>query len=232
MSLVDSIQKVFVPIHKEGWPFIGIFALVTIVLGMIWEPLFFVGLVLTAWCTYFFRDPERTTPLDDDIVVSPADGVVSAIGPVVPPEELGLGDDEWTRISVFMNVFSVHVNRAPVRGEISKIAYKPGKFLNADLDKASRENERNGLVIESPHGQIATVQVAGLIARRILCFANECEQIAAGERFGIIRFGSRLDIYLPKSAVPQVAVGQNAIAGETVLAGFGSEYKLRVTRKG
>lgn len=232
MSLVDSIQKVFVPIHREGWPFIGVFALVTIVLGLIWEPLFFVGLVLTAWCTYFFRDPERITPLDDDIVVSPADGVVSAIGPVVPPEELGLGSEVRTRISVFMNVFSVHVNRSPVRGEISKIAYKPGKFLNADLDKASRENERNGVVIESPHGQIATVQVAGLIARRILCFANEGEQLTAGERFGLIRFGSRLDIYLPQSAVPQVAIGQNAIAGETVIAGFGDNYKLRVTRKG
>ncbi|MDZ7823315.1 MAG: phosphatidylserine decarboxylase [Ahrensia sp.] len=231
MSLVDSIQKVFVPIHKEGWPFIAAFAVATLILGWIWDPLFFVGLVLTAWCAYFFRDPTRITPLNDDIIISPADGVVSAIGAVVPPEELGLGVEEYLRISVFMNVFSVHINRAPVRGPISKIAYRPGKFLNADLDKASRENERNGLVIDSPHGKVGVVQVAGLIARRILCWAKEDEEIAVGERFGLIRFGSRVDVYLPINAVPQVAIGQNAIAGETILAAYGSDKTIYVTRK-
>ena len=231
MSLVDSIKKVIVPIHPEGWKFIGLFAGGTIVLGWIWSPLFFFGLVLTAWCTYFFRDPERTTPLDDDIVVSPADGVVSAVGPAVPPFELELGDQERTRISVFMNVFSVHVNRAPVRGTISTIVHKPGKFLNADLDKASQENERNGVVIDSPHGPVATVQVAGLIARRILCWSNEEEEIGAGERFGLIRFGSRVDVYLPPKAVPLVSVGQNAIAGETVLAAYGKTVKTYPVRK-
>lgn len=231
MSLVDSIRKVLVPIHKEGWPFIAGFAVGTIILGWIWDPLFYFGVALTAWCTYFFRDPERTTPLDDDIVVSPADGVVSAIGPAVPPAELELDGGEKTRISVFMNVFSVHVNRAPVRGNISRIAYKPGKFLNADLDKASRENERNGIVIESPHGPIGCVQVAGLVARRILCWAGEGENIGVGERFGLIRFGSRVDIYLPADAVPQVAVGQNAIAGETILAAFGDDKITYLTRR-
>lgn len=231
MSLVDSVKKVIVPIHPEGWTFIGLFAIATIVLSWLWAPLFFIGLVLTAWCTYFFRDPERTTPIDDDIVVSPADGVISAIGPATPPEELGLKKGEWTRISVFMNVFSVHVNRAPVRGTISTAIHTPGKFLNADLDKASQENERNGLVIDSPHGAIATVQIAGLIARRILCWREEGDGLVTGERFGLIRFGSRVDVYLPTKAVPLVAVGQNAIAGETILASFDKKRKTYPVQK-
>lgn len=231
MSIADSVKSVMVPIHKEGWPFIGAFAAATLVLGWAWGPLFFVGLVLTAWCTYFFRDPERTTPISDDIVVSPADGVISAVGPAVPPQELGLGDSEMTRISVFMNVFSVHVNRAPVRGEISQIAYKAGQFLSADLDKASEDNERNGLIIESPHGKVATVQVAGLVARRILCWASKGDNIVTGERFGLIRFGSRVDVYLPEKAVLQVAIGQNAIAGETILAAYGLGVKTYPVQK-
>lgn len=220
MSLADTITKAFVPVHREGWPFIAIFFIIACVAGLLWDPLLYVGLALTAWCAYFFRDPVRVVPLSDDLVISPADGIVSAIGPVTPPPELGLGEGQCTRISVFMNVFSVHVNRAPVRGAVQKIIYTPGRFLNADLDKASRENERNALIIETEHGTVATVQIAGLVARRIVCWSKEGDALAAGERFGLIRFGSRLDVYLPENAVPQVHLGQTALAGETVLAAF------------
>ncbi|MCO5071921.1 MAG: phosphatidylserine decarboxylase [Rhizobiaceae bacterium] len=218
MSLVDTIKRTFVPIHREGYPFIAAFAVATLVLWLISAYLFFIGLVLTAWCTYFFRDPQRVTPLDDRLIISPADGVVSSVGPAVPPQELGLGGAEMMRVSVFMNVFSCHVNRAPVRGRITVIQHRAGKFLNAELDKASAENERNGLVIDSPNGKMAVVQIAGLVARRIICWANPDENIGAGERFGLIRFGSRVDVYLPANARPRVSLGQTAVAGETIIA--------------
>ena len=221
MSLADTIRDTFAPIHPAGYPFIAGFAVMALVLGFLWTPLFWIGMILTAWCAYFFRDPARVTPIDDTVVVSPADGKVSAVGPAVPPGELGLGNGEMLRISVFMNVFSCHVNRAPVRGRINRILYKPGLFLNADLDKSSTENERNGLVIDGPNGAVAAVQIAGLVARRILCFAAEDTEIGAGERFGLIRFGSRVDVYLPDGAIPRVAIGQTSIAGETVIASFG-----------
>jgi len=221
MSLVDTIRSTLVPIHREGWKFVAIFFVVSLLLGLLWKPLMWIGFVLTAWCAYFFRDPERLTPQDDDLVISPADGRVSAVAMVTPPVELELGDQPMLRISVFMNVFNCHVNRAPMRGRILRVAYRAGKFLNADLDKASQENERNGLVIESAHGQIGVVQIAGLVARRILCWTDGGEDLVAGERFGLIRFGSRLDVYLPAGAVPQVAVGQTAVGGETVIAVFG-----------
>ncbi|MGE3366757.1 MAG: phosphatidylserine decarboxylase [Rhizobiaceae bacterium] len=220
MSLVDTVKNAFVPIHREGYVFIAIFAGITLFLGLFSGFLFWIGLLLTAWCAYFFRDPQRVTPLDDRLVISPADGVVSAVGHAVPPRELGLGSEEMQRISVFMNVFSVHVNRSPVRGKITKIEHRPGKFLNAELDKASAENERNGLVIQSPNGTVACVQIAGLVARRILCWAETGGNISVGERFGLIRFGSRVDVYIPGDAAPRVAVGQTAIAGETVIAEF------------
>jgi phosphatidylserine decarboxylase len=230
MNLVDTIKNTFVPIHREGYPFIAAFAVVTLVLGYFSSILFWIGLILTAWCAYFFRDPERVTPVDDRLVVSPADGVVSAVGPAVPPRELGMGAAEMTRISVFMNVFSCHVNRAPVRGSIRRIEHRPGKFLNAELDKASAENERNGLVIDSPNGPVAAVQVAGLVARRIVCWAEAGGSIAIGERFGLIRFGSRVDVFLPAEAVPRVAVGQTAVGGETVLAEFGGAVGTPLVR--
>ena len=232
MSLVDTIRSTFVPIHRAGYPFIAGFAVVTGVMGLFSTSLFWIGLILTAWCAYFFRDPDRVTPTDDRLVISPADGVVSAVGPAVPPRELGLPDGEMTRISVFMNVFSCHVNRSPVRGRISRIEYRPGKFLNADLDKASQENERNGLVIETPNGTVAAVQIAGLVARRILCWSGTGENITVGERFGLIRFGSRVDVYLPQGAVPRVAVGQTAVAGETVIAEFGGAPNPPLVRVG
>ncbi len=221
MSLVDTVKNAFVPVHREGYPFIGAFAAATLILGYFSLNLFWIGLILTAWCAYFFRDPVRVTPVDDSLVVSPADGVVSAVGPAVPPRELGLGTAEMTRISVFMNVFSCHVNRSPVRGRITRIEHRPGKFLNAELDKASSENERNGLVIESPHGTVAAVQIAGLVARRIVCWADTDSNITVGERFGLIRFGSRVDVFMPLDATPRVSVGQTAVAGETILAEFG-----------
>src|SRR5690606_29806793 len=201
MSIADTIRNTLVPVRREGWPFIAAFGVVAILLGLLSVHLFWIGVILTAWCAYFFRDPERVTPIDDRLVISSADGVVSAVGPAVPPRELGLGTAEMTRISVFMNVFSCHVNRSPVRGRIAAIEHRAGKFLNAELDKASAENERNGLVIDSPNGRIAVVQVAGLVARRILCWADSGTDITAGERFGLIRFGSRVDIYLPAGAV-------------------------------
>lgn len=218
MSLVDTIKRTFVPIHREGYPFIAVFAVVTLLIWLLSTYLFFVGLVLTAWCIYFFRDPQRVTPVDDRLIISPADGVVSAVGPAVPPQELGLGASEMTRVSVFMNVFSCHVNRAPTRGRIAVIQHRAGKFLNAELDKASAENERNGVVIESPNGTVAVVQVAGLVARRIVCWASPNDNIGTGERFGLIRFGSRVDVYLPAAARPRVAVGQIAVGGETIIA--------------
>jgi len=230
MSLVDSVKSAMVPINREGYPFIAAFGIATLVFALIWQPLFWIGLILTAWCTYFFRDPERVTPVDDMLVVSGADGIVSAVGPAVPPRELGLGSDEMLRISVFMNVFSCHVNRAPVRGRITRIEHRAGKFLNAELDKASQENERNGLVIESPHGAVGVVQIAGLVARRIVCWVDEGSSISVGERFGLIRFGSRVDVYLPAGARPRVAVGQTSVAGESILADFTGDTGFPLVR--
>ena len=230
MSLGETIRKTLVPIHREGYPFIAIFAIATLVLSLLWTGLFWIGLILTLWCAYFFRDPQRLTPLDDRLVISPADGRVSALGPAVPPRELGLGKQELMRVSIFMDVFSCHVNRAPMRGHISRIEHRPGKFLNAELDKASLENERNSLVIDGPQGTIAVVQIAGLVARRIVCWAEPGSDIAVGERIGLIRFGSRVDVYLPEGAAVRVGVGQTAIAGETVLAEFGGDPSAPLMR--
>ena len=231
MSLIDSVRSTLVPIHKEGYPFIGAFFVGSFVLGWIAEPLFWVGIVLTLWCAYFFRDPQRATPQDDDLVISPADGRVSAVQLMVPPAELGLGEEPRLRISVFMNVFNCHVNRAPVRGSIVSVEHKAGLFLNAELDKASTDNERNSVVIDSRHGKVGVVQIAGLVARRIVCWVHASEPVDAGERFGLIRFGSRLDVYLPEGASPRVAVGQTAIAGETVIAEFGSAKGPTISRR-
>ncbi len=231
MDLFETIRKTIVPVHKEGYPFVAAFFVASLVLGWLWDPLFWVGLVLTLWCAYFFRDPERVTPQDDDLVISPADGRVSSVQMAVPPQELNLGVEPMLRITVFMNVFNCHVNRAPVRGRVTTIGYKEGQFLNAEQDKASTDNERNGLVIESKHGQIGVVQIAGLVARRIICWTNMNEPLDAGERFGLIRFGSRLDVFLPAGAEPRVSLGQTAIAGETVLAEFGSSKGPVISRR-
>ncbi len=218
MSIIKSINSQLVPIHPQGMPFIGAFALGTLILFFLWSPLGWIGVLLTIWCTFFFRDPQRVTPVREGIVVSPADGRVSLIANAVPPRELDLGERPLPRISVFMSVFDCHVNRAPVAGRIERIVYRAGKFLNADLDKASEDNERSGMVIATPNGRVGVVQIAGLVARRILCFVREGETIGTGDRYGMIRFGSRLDIYLPEGVRPLVAEGQTAIAGETVIA--------------
>lgn len=213
------LKIVAVPMHKEGRKFVAIFAAITVVLGLIWEPLFWLGAGATVWCYYFFRDPVRIIPQQDGVVISPADGVVSLIEQVVPPTEMGLGTAPLTRVSVFMNVFNCHVNRAPVAGKVVDVTYHHGKFLNASLDKASIHNERNSVTLETADGtRIGVVQIAGLVARRIVCFVEEGHQIDAGHRFGLIRFGSRLDVYLPHGIAPMVAVGQTAVAGETILA--------------
>ncbi|WP_018239242.1 phosphatidylserine decarboxylase [Ensifer sp. BR816] len=231
MSLVETVRNTLVPVHKEGYRFIAIFFVVSLILGFLWEPLMWIGFLLTAWCAYFFRDPERMTPIDDDLVISPADGRVSSIATVTPPEELGLGSEPMLRISVFMNVFDCHVNRAPMSGTVRRIAYRAGSFLNAELDKASQDNERNGLVVETSHGAVGVVQIAGLVARRILCWTTENASLEGGERFGLIRFGSRVDVFLPEGAQPRVSLGQKAIAGETVIAEFGSSKGPVISRR-
>jgi phosphatidylserine decarboxylase len=219
VSMLSTFVK---PMHPEGRKFVAIAAAITAVFFLLWEPLGWIGAGLTVWVYYFFRDPVRVTPDRKGIMVSPADGVVSLLEPAVPPAELGLGDEAMTRISVFMSVFNCHVNRAPAAGKITAVAYRPGKFLNASLDKASEDNERNGITIELPDGRkFGTVQIAGLVARRILCWSKEGQDIGIGERFGLIRFGSRLDIYLPEGAKPMVSIGQTMIAGETVIADLG-----------
>jgi phosphatidylserine decarboxylase len=232
MSIFQSVSQVLVPVHREGYRFVAIFAAVT--LALFWlhlTPLAWLGVVLTAWCAYFFRDPERVTPLRDGLVISPADGRVSAIMEVIPPPELDLAREPVMRISVFMNVFDVHVNRSPLDATITRIAYVPGLFLNADLDKASLDNERQALTLERANGQkIGVVQIAGLVARRIVKFVNEGEHLSAGQRFGLIRFGSRVDVYLPKGAQAAVCVGQRAVAGETVLADLDSSEPSRQGR--
>jgi len=218
MSILDSIRKSLVPIHPEGYIFVAVFAIVAFVLHWLSPTLGWLGFIATAWCVYFFRDPLRVTPLREGLVVSPADGIVCSVGFFLPPPELGLGAEPMQRVSIFMSVFDVHVNRAPSSGRVTKIAYRPGLFFNADLDKASEDNERNGLVIDTRAGRFGVVQIAGLIARRIVCFVQEGENVGVGDRFGLIRFGSRVDVYMPTSARPTVAVGTRAVAGETVLA--------------
>ena len=232
MSVINSISSTLVPIHREGYRFIAIFAAVTLVLFWLnLGILAWIGVIATLWCAYFFRDPERVTPLREGLVISPADGRVSAIEEVIPPVELDLPRQAVTRISVFMNVFDVHVNRSPIDAMIARIIYVPGLFLNADLDKASLDNERQALTLERNNGQrIGVVQIAGLVARRIVKFAGEGEHLAAGQRFGLIRFGSRVDVYLPKGVAALACIGQRAVAGETVLADLNSAEPERAGR--
>jgi len=221
MSIIRSIRSQLVPLHPEGYPFVGGFALASLVLFWLWSPLGWLGTLATLWCAYFFRDPPRVTPVRDGVVVAPADGRVSQIVKAVPPAELELGSRPLPRVSIFMSVFDCHVNRSPVAGRIERIVYRPGKFLSADLDKASEDNERNALVIAMATGtRVGVIQIAGLVARRIVPFVRQGEAIAAGQRIGMIRFGSRVDVYLPEGAQALVAQGQTALAGETVLADF------------
>jgi phosphatidylserine decarboxylase len=232
MSVLASIRSQLVPIHREGLPFIGGSALLSLILFVVWTPLGWIGTVITIWCALFFRDPERVTPVREGVVVAPADGRVSQIINAVPPKELDLGERLMQRVSIFMSVFDCHVNRSPVTGRIEKIVYKAGRFLNADLDKASEDNERNSFVIATAGARIIVVQIAGLIARRIVNFRREGATVGAGERIGMIRFGSRVDVYLPEGVRPLVAEGQTAIAGETVLADLRSSVRELTFRVG
>lgn len=217
-DIFDSMRRIFVPIRREGYPFIAIALVVALALLFVWKPLFWAMIVIALWVCYFFRDPPRVTPIREGLVVSPADGRVSAITTSLPPVEMGLSGTPLLRISVFMNVFDCHVNRMPVAGLISRIVYTPGLFLNAELDKASDDNERSAMIVETAVHRIGVVQIAGLIARRIVGWVEEGAVLPVGERFGLIRFGSRVDVYLPLDTQVLVGIGQKAIAGETVLA--------------
>ena len=218
MNVVNSIRRNLAPIHREGYLFVAGFFVATLILWWIWAPLGWIGLIATLWCAYFFRDPARVTPVGADLVIAPADGTVSFAGYAAPPPELGLGMGPLQRVSIFMSVFDCHVNRTPVEGRVERIVYHPGLFLNADLDKASEDNERNSIVIDAPLGRFGVVQIAGLIARRIICFTREGAHVLAGERIGLIRFGSRVDVYLPANVQIVVGVDSRAVAGETVIA--------------
>ena len=219
-DFLDALKMVTFPIHKEGFKFIFIFALVAIILALLNNVLGLIGLVLTLWCIFFFRDPERVIPVEENIVISPADGVVTLVEyGVEAPEDLGYGKQKFNKISVFLNVFNVHVNRVPIGGTITKISYKPGKFLSANASDASAENERNSAVVKLDNGkEIIFVQVAGLVARRIISDLKEGQKVATGDRYGIIRFGSRADIYLPENVAVKCLVGQTMIGGETIVA--------------
>jgi phosphatidylserine decarboxylase len=232
MTVLASIRSQLAPVHREGLPFIGMFALASLFLFWLWSPLGWLATMATLWCIYFFRDPERVTPIRDGIVVAPADGRVSRINNAVPPPELELGERSLPRVSIFMSVFDCHVNRSPMAGKVERIVYHHGAFLSADLDKASESNERNSLVIAAAKARIGVVQIAGLVARRIVCFVEKGTSIGAGERIGMIRFGSRVDVYLPEGVRPLVAEGQTAIAGETVIADLHADDPQRTFRVG
>jgi len=228
MTKDSLLNNVVVPIAREGWPFIAIFSLVSLVLYFVYAPLGWVGLVLTLWCIYFFRNPDRVTPEREGLLISPADGIVQMIAEVAPPKELDMGSEPVVRVSVFMNVFDCHVNRIPCDGRIGRLVYVPGQFLNASFDKASEENERQMIRIDLDSGAfVGAVQIAGLVARRIICYLEDDQTVLAGERFGLIRFGSRVDVYLPPSAVSQVVIGQKCISGETIIADLKSDEPAR-----
>jgi phosphatidylserine decarboxylase len=208
-------------IHPEGWRFAIIFFIISIFLSFVSIVISIIGYLLTIFTLWFFRDPERNTPINQNLIISSADGKVCLIDEAYPPEEISINQNKMKRICVFMNVFNVHINRSPVSGTVKNIVYKEGKFLNASLDKASEKNERSSLIISSDNGpEIIVVQIAGLIARRILGFISNNHNLLQGERFGLIRFGSRVDIYMPLDAVTKCSVGDKVIAGESMLASF------------
>lgn len=228
MSLLDTAAMVLAPPHRAGLPFIIAPALAGLALGLVWEGFIWLGAAAAAFSAFFFRDPDRAVPQRPGLILAPADGRVVSIAPAPPPAELGLGAAPRTRVATFLSVLDVHVNRAPAAGRIRRVAYRPGAFLNAALDKASEENERNAIALELEDGRtLAVVQIAGLIARRIVCEAREGQDLRAGERIGLIRFGSRVDLYLPEGVAPLVAVGQRMVAGETVVADLLSSEPAR-----
>lgn len=229
--VATSVKWRFPSVHPEGRKFVVIAAFLAFVLYWLWHPLGWIGVGLTLWVAAFFRDPIRVTPRGDQWVIAPADGLVTLITKVPPPPELrgaeGMADGDYLRVSIFMSVFDVHINRAPISGRIKRMAYIPGKFVNADLDKASEDNERQHFLVERADGlKIGFTQIAGLVARRIMSFVREGDSVEAGQRVGLIRFGSRVDVYLPAGTVPRVLLGQRAIAGETIIGEVGGDPKL------
>jgi phosphatidylserine decarboxylase len=221
-STFNSIASVMAPLHKEGYIFVSAFFVFSCIGMIFWTPLAVLGMFLTAFCAYFFRDPDRMVPQRENLVLSPGDGRICAIEEASLPEVIGLDETKYLRISVFLSVLDVHVNRIPISGTIKKIVYREGAFYHANVDKASNDNEQNIILLETNDGtQVGFVQIAGWIARRIVCYAKENQQVVAGERYGIIRFGSRVDVYLPEGTAPLVAVGQRVLGGETILAKLG-----------
>jgi phosphatidylserine decarboxylase len=213
------LRRILAPLHPDGWKFVLAGVLATLILFLIWAPAGWLVAIATLWIVYFFRDPWRVTPTRPGLLISPADGVVVSVAAVVPPAEIGMGDAAVAKIGIFLNIFDVHVTRAPVGGRVAALRYRKGKFVNASLDKASEDNERMAIRIAPPEGpEIVFVQVAGLVARRIVCDLREGQQVATGQRMGMIRFGSRVDVYCPPPYVPMVVAGQRMVGGETVLA--------------
>lgn len=231
-AIEKLLSTILIPVNRAGWPFIAGFVIAALLLWTFSGFLGFLGLIATLWCIWFFRDPERMTPVRRGLVVSAADGVVCAVMQALPPADLGLAAQPMTRISVFLNIFDVHVNRVPIDGIVRAVSYRPGTFINASLDKASEDNERNAVHIESSEGpSIVVVQIAGLIARRIKSWISEGDSVLAGARFGLIRFGSRVDVYLPDGVAPLVSPGQRCIAGETVIADLRAQEPARTAER-
>ena len=222
MNIYRAIkEEMLVPIHPAGWPFIALFSAIAVMVGLVFEPFFWIGIPASLWCVYFFRNPERVTPPDPLAVIAPADGRVLSVGEAELPPELDLPEGRWRCISIFMNVFDVHVNRSPIAGRVADSHYVKGAFVNASLDKANIDNERLALTLETDHAsvsKIGCVQIAGLVARRILCDVDVGDKLAAGQVYGLIRFGSRVDIWIPASIDALVLPGQRTLAGETILA--------------
>ena len=231
-GIFDTIAENLAPVHRDGHKFLFIGAGLALLFFLIWPPLAWILVIATLWIAYFFRDPDRVTPLREGLIIAPADGRISSVETVHPPAELGLGPEERVRISTFLSILDVHISRAPAAGRIVRSVYVPGAFFNAALDKASEENERRGFVIQRSDGsEIAVVMIAGLVARRIVAFVYEGDNLGVGERIGLIRFGSRVDVYLPPDQQALIAVGQLAVAGETVFADTQSDEEERVARR-
>jgi phosphatidylserine decarboxylase len=231
-GILDTIAENLAPVHRDGHKFLAIGAGLALLFFLIWPPLAWLLVIATLFVAYFFRDPDRVTPLREGLIIAPADGRISSVETVSPPAELGLGPEERVRISTFLSILDVHICRAPVAGRIVRSVYVPGTFFNAALDKASEENERRGLVVQRSDGsEVAAVMIAGLIARRIVAFVHEGDSVGPGERIGLIRFGSRVDVYLPPGKHALIAVGQRAVAGETVFADTQSDEEDRVARR-
>lgn len=226
------LKNILCPVHREGWLYVGLFALAAFIGFKFHMHLGWIFLILTAWCAYFFRDPQRVTPIRAGLIISPADGLIQSISKVAPPEELHLPPTPLTRVSVFMNVFDVHINRAPIDATVKQVEYVPGKFFNASLDKASKYNERQIFLMTMPDGRdLIVVQIAGLVARRILRWVRTGDALRCGERMGMIRFGSRVDVYLPDGVMPMVIEGQRVYAGESVIADLQSAEPARTGKR-